>query len=219
LSLVGACSSRDSVNLCRQSWESSSLLTLSGQSTLQASSPLAGKVHALKQGMSQKICCLCSPHAHLHRLFSKGHGTQDGSLTCSGGQSPPGQTPLLWWGRCLDIWILKQGLSQKLCCFCLSQNLCNFCSQHSHLHRLVSEGPATQDRSLLFFHFIYFLLGIFFIYISNAIPKVPHTLLPTSLPLHSHFFALAFPCTEAYKVCKTNGHNQPPNADTIAHYF
>ena len=47
--------------------------------------------------------------------------------------------------------------------------------------------------------FIYFLLGIFLIYISNVIPKVPH-----SLPTHSHFLALAFPCTGAYKVCKPN---------------
>jgi hypothetical protein len=39
----------------------------------------------------------------------------------------------------------------------------------------------------------YFLLGIFFIYISNAIPKVPHTLpAPTPLPTHSHFLALVF---------------------------
>jgi hypothetical protein len=28
---------------------------------------------------------------------------------------------------------------------------------------------------------------------------------PTPLPTHSHFLALAFPCTEAYKVCTTNG--------------
>jgi hypothetical protein len=49
------------------------------------------------------------------------------------------------------------------------------------------------------------LLRIFLIYISNAILKVPHTLLPTPLPPHSHFLALAFPCTEAYKVCTTNG--------------
>jgi hypothetical protein len=48
-------------------------------------------------------------------------------------------------------------------------------------------------------------LGIFFIYISNVIPKVPHTLPPTPLPTHSHFLALAFPYTEAYKVYKTNG--------------
>jgi hypothetical protein len=33
----------------------------------------------------------------------------------------------------------------------------------------------------------YFLLHIFLNYISNSIPKVPHTP-PTSLPTHSHFF-------------------------------
>jgi hypothetical protein len=44
------------------------------------------------------------------------------------------------------------------------------------------------------------LLDIFFIYISNAIPKVPHTLPPTPLPSHSHFLALVFPCTGACKV-------------------
>jgi hypothetical protein len=49
--------------------------------------------------------------------------------------------------------------------------------------------------SQLILLFIYlFLLHIFLNYISNAIPKVPHTLPPTSLPTHSHFFlALAFP--------------------------
>jgi hypothetical protein len=45
------------------------------------------------------------------------------------------------------------------------------------------------------FFFFQFLVGIFFIYISNAIPKVPYTLPhPPPLPTHSHFLALAFPC-------------------------
>jgi hypothetical protein len=62
---------------------------------------------------------------------------------------------LLWWSepfqaatslvgkvpRCLE----PRGLSQKLC---------GFCSLHSHLCRLVSEGPGTQDGSLLFFFLI-----------------------------------------------------------------
>jgi hypothetical protein len=43
-----------------------------------------------------------------------------------------------------------------------------------------------------FIFFLQFLLGIYFIYISNAIPKVPHTP-PTPLPTHSHFLALVFP--------------------------
>ena len=33
---------------------------------------------------------------------------------------------------------------------------------------------------------------------------IPSTL-PASLPTHSHFLALAFPCTGAYKVFKTKG--------------
>jgi hypothetical protein len=45
-------------------------------------------------------------------------------------------TPVLWQGRCLDVWSQKQGLPQKLCGFCLSQKLCNFCSPNSHLSRL-----------------------------------------------------------------------------------
>jgi hypothetical protein len=52
---------------------------------------------------------------------------------------------------------------------------------------------------------IFFLLGIFLIYIFNAIPKVPHTHPPNLLPTHCPFLALAFPCTGAYKVCKSNG--------------
>jgi hypothetical protein len=47
--------------------------------------------------------------------------------------------------------------------------------------------------------FFLFLLDIFFIYISNAIPKTPYT-----LPL-PYFLALAFPCPGAYDLCKTKG--------------
>jgi hypothetical protein len=75
--------------------------------------------------------------------------------------------------------------------------------------------PHTLCRALFIYLFIYLSiylfiylfikLGIFLIYISNAIPKVPHTLPSTPLPTHSHFLALAFPCTGAYKVCLSNG--------------
>jgi hypothetical protein len=63
------------------------------------------------------------------------------------------------------------------------------------------------------YFFLNFLLGIFLIYISNAIPKIPHTHSPTPLPTHSPFLALAFPCTGAYKVCKSNGPLFPVMAD------
>jgi hypothetical protein len=52
----------------------------------------------------------------------------------------------------------------------------------------------------------FLLLDIFFIYISNANPKVPYTFpLPASQPTHSCFLALTFPCTGAYDLCKTKG--------------
>ena len=64
-----------------------------------------------------------------------------------------------------------------------------------------------------FFFFLIYLLHIFLNDISNAIPKVPHTLPPTSLPSHSHFLALSFPRTGAYKVCVSNGPLFPVMAD------
>jgi hypothetical protein len=55
--------------------------------------------------------------------------------------------------------------------------------------------------SLFFFFFTYFPQLHFQCY-----PKVPHTLPHhTPLPTHSHFLTLEFPCTGAYKVCKSNG--------------
>ena len=68
-------------------------------------------------------------------------------------------------------------------------------------------------HSFIFFFLKYILLGIFLIYISKAIPKVPHTLSPTPLPTHSYFLALAVPCTGEYKVCKSNGPLFPVMAD------
>jgi hypothetical protein len=44
-----------------------------------------------------------------------------------------------------------------------------------------------------FFYLFFYLLRIFLNDISNAIPKVPHTLPPTSLHTHSHFFGPGVP--------------------------
>jgi hypothetical protein len=68
----------------------------------------------------------------------------------------------------------------------------------------MEKNKQWKKTKKIFFLFLNFLLGIFLIYISDAITKVPHTT-PNPLPTHSHFLALAFPCTEAYKVCRTNG--------------
>ena len=70
---------------------------------------LLAEDEVLKQCLFQKMCCLCSLCAHLHRLVSEGPRTQDGSLTCSRGQSPPMWLPLLWRGRCPDVCSLKKG--------------------------------------------------------------------------------------------------------------
>jgi hypothetical protein len=45
------------------------------------------------------MCCLCSLHAHLHRLVSEELWTQDGSPTCSGAQSFPRWPSLLLRGK------------------------------------------------------------------------------------------------------------------------
>jgi hypothetical protein len=76
----------------------------------------------------------------------------------------------------------------------------------------MAETSLQLREFIIFFHFL--KLGIYFIYISNDIPKVSNTLpQPAPLPTHSPFLALVFPCTGAYKVCKTNGPLFPMMAD------
>jgi hypothetical protein len=66
-----------------------------------------------------------------------------------------------------------------------------------------------------------FLLGIFIIYISNAIPKFPHTLAPTPRPTHSHFWPWRSPVLGHIKFACPKGlsfHWWPtrPSFDTYA---
>ena len=42
---------------------------------------LLAEDEGLEQGLSQKMCCLHSLQAHLHRLVSEGQVTKDGSLS------------------------------------------------------------------------------------------------------------------------------------------
>ena len=66
------------------------------------------------------------------------------------------------------------------------------------MHVLLCLSYLTQD-DIFFFFSTNFLLGIYFIYISNAILKVPYTSPaplphpPTILHNHSHFLGLVFP--------------------------
>jgi hypothetical protein len=101
----------------------------------------------------------------------------------------------------LDMEIVSASVSPFLC----------FSSYHTYVKLL----NTTHIKHLIFGILLYsFLLDIFFIYISDAIPKFPYTLpWPASLPTHSHFLALAFHCTGAYKVCNTKGPLFPLMAD------
>jgi hypothetical protein len=64
-----------------------------------------------------------------------------------------------------------------------------------------------MDFSLFIFSYLFHLHF-------QCYPKHPQQAPPpTPPPAHSHFLALAFPCTGAYKVCKSNGPLFPVMAD------
>ena len=76
-----------------------------------------------KQDLSQKLLASVIHTLTYADLSQWDPGTK---VAPSGTQAKPtqvGLTPLLWQGRCLDVWSTKQGLPQKLCLFCLSQKL------------------------------------------------------------------------------------------------
>jgi hypothetical protein len=77
----------------------------------------------------------------------------------------------------------------------LSQKLCHFEGLHCPEWACVKE--SSDIKTLSAFLFFKFLLAIFFIYISDAIPY--STPPPAPQPTHSHFLALVVPCTRAYK--------------------
>jgi hypothetical protein len=64
------------------------------------------------------------------------------------------------------------------------------------------------------FCFLFFLIRYLFHLHFQCYPKSPPPAPPpTPPPTHSHFLALAFPCTEADKVCMTSGPLFPLMAD------
>jgi hypothetical protein len=72
--------------------------------------------------------------------------------------------------------------------------------------------PYPPTPTSFFFRFIFFIT-----YFPQSqfqcYPKSPPQPAPTPLPTHSHFLALAFPCTGAYNVCLSNGPLFPVMAD------
>ena len=85
-----------------------------------------------KQDLSQKRCCLGLSQKLLasvvHTLtcaddFQQSPGTKVAPTDAEAKTSWAGQTPILWPGRCPDVWSPKRGLPQKLCGSRLSQKL------------------------------------------------------------------------------------------------
>jgi hypothetical protein len=122
---------------------------------------------------------------------------------CRKGKIP---RPGWWWGsKPYYSWaaLARERTCTKALCILLFSSSCwagrNKLAGYKGQWKTVSLGKATNFCLFvclfLVFLFFIFLLGIFLIYISNAIPKVLHT--PPPLPTHSHFLALAFPCTGA----------------------
>jgi hypothetical protein len=66
-----------------------------------------------------------------------------------------------------------------LVCVCVC--VCVYARAHTHVHTYIT---VFLCQKTIFFFLIYFLLDIFFIYISNVFPKVPYTLFPPCSPTH-----------------------------------
>jgi len=110
------------------------------------------------------------------------------------GEKVPSECPAICFiGKAkAEMWELSCRVAKVSMKHCVPLDWYN---SHSRVHCLGQLWEASMKLwepccSLLLFFLIfnYFLLHIFLNYISNAIPKVPHTLPPTSLPTHSHFF-------------------------------
>jgi hypothetical protein len=87
-------------------------------------------------------------------------------------------------------------VSKRLADFCAyswDASFCWFALSSLNVIVFVSSYYILFCHVWLFCLFLIFLLHIFLNYISNVISKVPHTLPPTSLPTHSHFFGPGIP--------------------------
>ena len=85
-----------------------------------------------KQDLSQKLCCFGLTQKLLasvvHTLtcadyFRQSPRTKMSPADAESKPSRDRRTPILWPGRCLDVWSPKRGLPQKLCGSCLSQKV------------------------------------------------------------------------------------------------
>ena len=91
---------------------------------------------------------------------------------------------------------------------CFGLDICTYIPECIYVHCI---HPGS---SFFVIKLIYFLIGyLFHLHFQCYAKSPPHASPSTPLPTQSHFLALAFPCTEAYKVCMTNGPLFPLMAD------
>jgi hypothetical protein len=84
--------------------------------------------------------------------------------------------------------------------------LCSFFRILTLYGKNTSDSLLKVGKSLLWQHFLKIFFIRYFPHLHfQCYPKSPPHASPTPLPTHSHFLALTFPCTEAYKVCMNNG--------------
>jgi hypothetical protein len=94
-----------------------------------------------------------------------------------------------------------------------SEILCTNLSHQANTYKYsrdILPYPRQNWYSFFFPFFIRYLAHLHFQCYTKS-PPYPPT--PTPLPTHSPFLALVFPCTGAYKVCKSNGPLFPVMAD------
>jgi hypothetical protein len=72
---------------------------------------------------------------------------------------------------------------------------------------------STSQCEFFFFFFPFFIRYLTHLHFQCYTKSPPYPPTPTPLPTHSPFLALEFPCTGAYKVCKSNGPLFPVMAD------
>jgi hypothetical protein len=65
--------------------------------------------------------------------------------------------------------------------------------------------PGSIYQPTIYFFFPFFIRYLAHLHFQCYTKSPPYPLTPTPLPTHSPFLALVFPCTGAYKVCKSNG--------------